>query len=183
MIRTLHKLDDEEHITTTELSYSVQSEDIDDEKEEKEDAEEWARKVKYLLTSFLCSSAYMFLSYFFPILANLPVMSWIGLPGVTMFSWTITPSLSYVGQGMIMGPKTGLSMLLGALFGWGLLAPIARNKGTFTLSFYAAKLTPHSGWAPGPVEDWKSGAKGWIMWVSLAIMLGESISSLTIVGY
>lgn len=37
------------------------------------------------------------------------------------------------------------------------------------------------GWASGPVEDWKTGAKGWLMWTSLAIMLGESLSSLTIV--
>lgn len=40
-----------------------------------------------------------------------------------------------------MGHKTTLSMLLGALIGWGILGPVAR----------AMK------WAPGPIHDWESG--------------------------
>lgn len=53
-------------------------------------------------------------------------------------------------------------MLLGALVGWGILSPLAKSKG----------------WATGPVDDWTSGSKGWIVWVSLAIMLADSIMSL-----
>ena len=61
-----------------------------------------------------------------------------------------------------MGPATTLHMLLGAIVGWGLLSPLAKSKA----------------WAPGPVEDWTSGSKGWIVWVSLAIMLADSVVSL-----
>lgn len=61
-----------------------------------------------------------------------------------------------------MGPATTLHMLLGAMIGWGILSPLAKNKG----------------WAPGPVEDWATGSKGWIVWVSLAIMLADSVISL-----
>ena len=61
-----------------------------------------------------------------------------------------------------MGPATTLHMLLGAVAGWGILSPLAKNKG----------------WAPGPVEDWETGSKGWIVWVSLAIMLADSIVNL-----
>lgn len=61
-----------------------------------------------------------------------------------------------------MGPATTLHMLLGALIGWGILSPLAKSKG----------------WAPGPVADWTTGSKGWIVWVSLAIMLADSIVSL-----
>lgn len=61
-----------------------------------------------------------------------------------------------------MGPATTLHMLLGAIVGWGILSPLAKNKG----------------WATGPVDDWQSGSKGWIVWVSLAIMLADSIISL-----
>ena len=61
-----------------------------------------------------------------------------------------------------MGPATTLHMLLGAVVGWGVLSPLAKNKG----------------WAPGPVNDWGTGSKGWIVWVSLAIMLADSIVSL-----
>ena len=61
-----------------------------------------------------------------------------------------------------MGPATTLHMLLGAIVGWGLLSPLAKNRA----------------WAPGPVEDWSTGSKGWIVWVSLAIMLADSVVSL-----
>lgn len=61
-----------------------------------------------------------------------------------------------------MGTSTTLHMLLGALIGWGILSPLAHNKG----------------WAPGPVNDWVKGSRGWIVWISLAIMLSDSIVSL-----
>lgn len=61
-----------------------------------------------------------------------------------------------------MGPATTLHMLLGAIIGWAGLSPLAKDKG----------------WAPGPVRDWETGSKGWIVWVSLAIMLADSIVSL-----
>ena len=61
-----------------------------------------------------------------------------------------------------MGPATTLHMLLGAVVGWGILSPLAKSKA----------------WAPGPVSDWTSGSKGWIVWVSLAIMLADSVVSL-----
>lgn len=62
-----------------------------------------------------------------------------------------------------MGPATTFHMLFGALVGWGILSPLAKNKG----------------WAPGPVDDWQSGSKGWIVWVSLAIMLADSVVSIS----
>lgn len=61
-----------------------------------------------------------------------------------------------------MGPATTFHMLLGAILGWAILSPLAKHKG----------------WAPGPVDDWDSGSKGWIVWVSLAIMLADSLVSL-----
>ena len=48
--------------------------------------------------------------------------------------------------------------------GYGILGPYARGQG----------------WAPGPIMDWKDGATGWILWISLAIMLGDSLTSLSI---
>lgn len=72
-----------------------------------------------------------------------------------------------------MGPSTSMHMLVGAIFGWAILSPLAKYKN----------------WAPGPVNDWENGSKGWIVWVSLAIMLADSIISLgwliirTLLGY
>ena len=48
--------------------------------------------------------------------------------------------------------------------GFGILGPHARSQG----------------WAPGPISDWKNGATGWILWISLAIMLGDSLTSLSL---
>lgn len=61
-----------------------------------------------------------------------------------------------------MGTSTSLHMLVGAIVGWAILSPMAK----------------HNGWAPGPVNDWEDGSKGWIVWVSLAIMLADSIINL-----
>ena len=146
-------------------------------------------------------------------------MTYIGLPVVTSWGWTLTPctlapadarhftaasrssltcmfnglgaaALSYVGQGMIMGPKTGLSMMLGAIVGWAVLGPLSKSEG----------------WAPGDIDSYRDGARGyasfatpfvvdssasqvacgwlpwlffrWVLWIALAIMMGDSMTSL-----
>lgn len=120
---------------------------------------DWKAKIRLLLISFAGSALYTVVSYFIPQLHDIPVF---GLPLATKWLWTLNPSPAYVGQGIIMGPATTLHMLLGAIIGWGVLSPLAKHKG----------------WAPGPVSDWTNGSKGWIVWISLAIMLADSLVSL-----
>jgi uncharacterized oligopeptide transporter (OPT) family protein len=110
--------------TSTDTFIKPQAEDKED-----EDDAEWDKKVKYLLLAFFAAAAIDIFEYFFPIVAAIPLFTYFHLPVVTSYYWTLTPSLSYVGQGMIMGPKTGFSMLLGAIVGWGILAPVAKSKG------------------------------------------------------
>lgn len=119
----------------------------------------WKSKVKLLVISFAISGLYTLATYFFPILRNLPVF---GFALAENWLWTLNPSFAYVGQGIIMGPATTTHMLLGAVIGWGILSPLAKSRG----------------WAPGNVNDWETGSKGWIVWVSLAIMLADSVVSL-----
>ncbi|KAI9746171.1 MAG: hypothetical protein M1818_000852 [Claussenomyces sp. TS43310] len=121
--------------------------------------DDWKARVRLLLISFVISGLYTFATYFFPVLRSLPIF---GLTLAQSWLWTLNPSLAYVGQGIIMGPATAMHMLVGAIVGWGVLSPLARAKG----------------WAPGPVNDWETGSKGWIVWVSLAIMLADSVISL-----
>ncbi|KAH6633028.1 oligopeptide transporter-like protein [Boeremia exigua] len=127
--------------------------------EEEDESGDWKAKIRLLVIAFAGSALYTVSSYFVPQLHDIPVF---GLPLATKWLWTLNPSPAYVGQGIIMGPATTLHMLLGAVIGWGILSPLAK----------------HQGWAPGPVSDWTNGSKGWIVWISLAIMLADSLVSL-----
>ncbi|KAG8812420.1 hypothetical protein FRC17_002036 [Serendipita sp. 399] len=46
--------------------------------------------------------------------------------------------------------------------GWAILSPLSK----------------HYGWAPGPVGDMAIGARGWILWVALAVMTADSLVSI-----
>ncbi|XWX00981.1 hypothetical protein V2A60_009006 [Cordyceps javanica] len=119
----------------------------------------WAANLRLLLLCFMISGLATVMTYFFPILRNIPVF---GAAAAQTWLWTLNPSLAYVGQGIIMGTETTMHMTLGAIVGWAILSPLARHKG----------------WAPGAVDDWENGSKGWILWISLAIMLVDAVVSL-----
>ncbi|EER26642.1 small oligopeptide transporter, OPT family protein [Coccidioides posadasii C735 delta SOWgp] len=121
--------------------------------------QDWKGKIRLLILAFGVSAFYTLLSYFVPIFRNLPVF---GFTLASKWLWTLNPSPAYVGQGIIMGSATSLHMLVGAIVGWGILSPLAKSRG----------------WAPGPVDNWENGSKGWIVWVSLAIMLADSVMNL-----
>ena len=63
--------------------------------------------------SFALSFAVALLGFFAPPLANLKLFSWVCLPTLSAWHWSLRPSLSYVGQGIIMGPRSAFSMLAG----------------------------------------------------------------------
>ncbi|KAH9178305.1 OPT oligopeptide transporter protein-domain-containing protein [Lactarius sanguifluus] len=117
-----------------------------------------------LTWSFLASGSLTLAAYFFPVIFVLPLF---GGYLARQWLWTFTPSLSYVGQGIIMGFPTTLSMNLGMLVGWGILSPLSK----------------HYNWAPGPVGDMTTGARGWILWTSLAIMSSDSLVALIPVAW
>ncbi|KAI0070455.1 OPT superfamily oligopeptide transporter, partial [Panus rudis PR-1116 ss-1] len=123
--------------------------------EDTDEREGWSA----LIWSFAASGVMTLTAYFFPVIFSLPIF---GSYLARQWLWTFTPSLSYVGQGIIMGFPTTLSMNLGMVVGWGILSPLSK----------------HAGWAPGPVGDMTSGARGWILWTSLAIMCTDSLVSL-----
>ncbi|KAL5504409.1 OPT8 [Sanghuangporus vaninii] len=109
--------------------------------------------------SFMTSALMTLFAYFFPVIFSIPLF---GRNLAKNWLWTFTPSLSYVGQGVIMGFPTALSMNLGMIVGWAILSPVSKYKG----------------WAPGPVGDMTTGARGWILWTALAVMASDSIVSL-----
>ncbi|KAL1903687.1 OPT superfamily [Sporothrix stenoceras] len=122
--------------------------------------EEWRANLRLLLVCFFISGVFTLATYFFPAIRDLPIF---GRTAAATWLWTFNPSLAYIGQGVIMGPATTMHMLLGAIIGWAILSPLAKYRG----------------WAPGPIEDWETGSKGWIVWISIAIMLADGIVSLS----
>ena len=120
---------------------------------------DWKKQIHLMSVAFAGSGTYTLLQYFVPLLHRLPVF---GTYLANTWLWTLNPSPAYVGQGIIMGAATTSHMLLGALLGWAILSPVAKNNG----------------WAPGEVSDWEHGSKGWIVWISLAIMLADAIVNL-----
>ncbi|KAL4914053.1 OPT oligopeptide transporter protein-domain-containing protein [Aspergillus aurantiobrunneus] len=120
---------------------------------------DWRSKMRLLVGAFGVSGIYTLFSYFVPQVRDIPIF---GLSLAHNWLWTLNPSPAYVGQGIIMGPSTCMHMLLGAVLGWGVLSPLAKVRG----------------WAPGPVNSWEDGSKAWIVWVSLGIMLADSVVSL-----
>ncbi|KAJ1912563.1 OPT super [Tieghemiomyces parasiticus] len=123
----------------------------------------WKSKGIALCVSFVLSGGYTIASHLYPPLNALPIFG----TTAAAWNWSYRPSLSYMGQGIIMGLPTCLAMLLGAVVGWGILSPVSHYKG----------------WAPGPVNDWKTGPQGWILWISLAVMIAESLVSLGVMTF
>jgi uncharacterized oligopeptide transporter (OPT) family protein len=64
----------------------------------------WSLKLRALIASFSLSSTYTLASYFFPVIYALPIFNWMSLNFVDFkaWEWYFTPSLSYIGQGIIM---------------------------------------------------------------------------------
>lgn len=119
--------------------------------------------MKSLTYTFLVSSFYTILSFFFPILKKVPIF---GTSASKQYLWDFQPSPAYIGQGIIMGLPTVSYMLFGAILGWGILAPLSK----------------YMKWAPGPIDDWVSGGQGWILWVSLSIMVADSLVSFIVLS-
>jgi uncharacterized oligopeptide transporter (OPT) family protein len=70
-----------------------------------------------LLLSFAGAFGYSLLAAGVPIFRHLRIFSWVGWSAATAWGWELTMSMGYVGQGMIMGPRTCWSMLAGAVTG------------------------------------------------------------------
>ena len=137
-----------------------EEDDVNDESK----SQQWVANIRLLVVCFGISGIFTLSMFFFPVLRNLPIF---GQEVAETWLWTFNPSLAYVGQGIIMGVETTLHMTVGAVVGWGLLSPLAHRQG----------------WAPGPIDDWDSGSKGWIVWVSLSIMLADAIINLAYIAF
>ncbi|KAI5957883.1 OPT8 [Candida margitis] len=127
------------------------------------ESSDYNSNMRSLTYTFVVSSIYTLASFFFPILKKVPVF---GTWASKQYLWDFQPSPAYIGQGIIMGLPTVSYMLFGAILGWGVLAPLSK----------------YMKWAPGPINDWVTGGQGWILWVSLSIMVADSLVSFVVLS-
>lgn len=98
--------------------------------------------------------------YFFPITRKVPIL---GRNLADTWLWAVNLSPGLFGGGLIVGPEISLRMLAGAIVAWGILSPYVKAKG----------------WASGPVGDWKSGSRAWLVWISLSAMTADAVVKMT----
>ncbi|MGE0791954.1 MAG: OPT family oligopeptide transporter [Sandaracinaceae bacterium] len=125
-------------------------------------------KASMLVISALVAGVFTLGTHFFPVLEGPPIHEWI--PSVaflaTMAAWGFKLYLgpSLLGAGFLIGPRVALSLVGGAIIAWAVLGPYAQSQG----------------WAPGAIMSYSDGARGWVLWTGVSLMVSEALSTLAL---
>ncbi len=130
-------------------------------------AEEAVMKARVLLWVAVAAGVYTLGTHFVPELQAPPLHDWIpigalGVAAAWSFSLYLGPML--FGAGFLIGNRVSISLLLGAVVSWAIIGPLVRDIG----------------WAPGNIMSYTEGARGWILWPGVAIMVGDALTSLAL---
>ena len=144
------------------------------------------KQARFLLIWALIAAAFTQIKYFYPIIehpmfANLlagpervalinagDAAATIGATGLLViagmwgFSLLISPLM--FGAGILIGPRIGTSLLLGAILGWAVLGPWSKSQG----------------WAEGSIMSYADGPRGWLLWPGVAIMIADAFANLAL---
>ncbi len=129
-------------------------------------AQEAVDKARALLWAGALAGAFTLLTYFVPVL-EMPPAELFGVAAVSAaaawgFRFYFGPML--FGAGILIGPRVGASLALGAVVAWGVLGPWVQAQG----------------WAPGAVMSYTDGPRGWLLWPGVAIMVSEALTALAL---
>ncbi|MCP4447695.1 MAG: OPT family oligopeptide transporter [Myxococcales bacterium] len=122
-------------------------------------------QARVLVWIAIVAGAYSLASFFIPYMEAVPT-AMIGGVFATAAAWQFKLYLGPMlfGAGFLIGPRVAISLLLGAIVSWGILAP----------------LSLHQGWVDGPIMSLATGPRGWILWPGVAIMLADALMSLAL---
>jgi len=126
-------------------------------------AGEAVAQARALIYVGLIAGVFFLAAYFIPEL-NAPPMKWIGLSAIAAWSFSLLISPMMLGAGFLIGTRVTASLFAGAILSWGILAPIAESKG----------------WVSNPNQMSMTGARGWILWPGVAIMVADALTSLAL---
>ena len=129
-------------------------------------AQEAVDKARALLWTGAAAGAFTLVTYFVPQL-EMPPMEALGMSALAVaaawgFRLYFGPML--FGAGILIGPRVGTSLALGAVVAWGVLGPWVQANG----------------WAPGAVMSYTDGPRGWLLWPGVAIMVSEALTALAL---
>lgn len=129
---------------------------------------EAVRKSRALLGFAAGAAVFTLLAFFVPELQQVPLDKVapgalaVGLGWLAAHSFQLYMSPVMLGAGLLIGLRVAASLAFGAIVAWGLLAPFVEAQG----------------WAPGATMSYKDGARGWILWPGVAIMVADALTSL-----
>lgn len=121
----------------------------------------------------------------------------VAIPVSLMVAWTFSFSINLVlgAAGILIGPRVGVSLLIGAILSWGIIAPIAVSQGWAAGPWAGEDGLWTSGWlmkfdampetmvaAKGAPAEFVglSGARAWLLWPGVAIMVAEALSAVAV---
>lgn len=134
------------------------------------------RKANALLYWALGAGGFTLLTYFLPSLETPPIEA-IGLSLAAVWTFKLYLGPMLFGAGILIGPRVGASLLLGAVLGWGLLGPYAVSQGWAQ----GPVLDAETGvWGAGKVMSYSEGVRGWILWPGVAIMVADALTNLAL---
>ncbi|MFH2202984.1 MAG: OPT family oligopeptide transporter [Elusimicrobiota bacterium] len=125
------------------------------------------KKARVLIWAGALAGLYTLAAHFVPQLESPPIHKWIPIGALSVaaaWSFKIYLGPSLFGAGFLIGPRVCISLVLGAITAWAVLAPIAQA----------------AGWASGPVMSYKDGPRGWILWPGVALMVSEALTALAL---
>ena len=137
-------------------------------------AGESLKKAKVLMGFGVFSFVYMIAAHFFSPLENPPIHEWMGIPALTVaavwgFKFAVSPML--MGAGLLIGPRIGISLIVGSILGWAVLGVSVQDAGWAPLENPMRIFDKESGlW----------GARGWILWTGVAVMVADALVSLAL---
>lgn len=148
---------------------------------------------------FLCAGLaglYALSFYFVPELEHPPIEAAIA-PLAMLTVWGFSPLLSPMmfGAGVLIGPRVGSSLLLGAVLAWGVIAPIIVANGLVAGPFIDADgvwqggtlmsfspLSSEAAQAMGAPESMVGliGGRAWLLWPGVALMIADALMTLVL---
>ena len=125
------------------------------------------RKSRVLLYFALGAGVFTLIKHFFPIIEMPPLEKWMPVAALTVpaaygFKLLISPMM--LGAGCLIGMRVAASLAAGAVVAWAVVAPFVESKG----------------WVTGSTMSYSSGARGWILWVGVAIMVADALTQLAL---